>query len=307
MRFGAKALSSVAECVGRTPLLRLSKLTKDLPGVEVYAKLEFLNPGGSVKDRAGLMMVQQGLASGQFHKSKTLIDATSGNTGIAFSWLGASMGFNVELVMPRNVSVARKRITRAFGATLTFSDPLEGTDGSIVEARRRAEAEPDRYFYTDQYSNPANPLAHYMTTGPEILEQTNGRITHFVAGLGTTGTLMGCSRRFKEYDAKIQVVAVEPAEALHGLEGLKHMPSSMVHAIYEPARHDDKILVTTDQGWDMTDALLEQEGLAVGHSSGAAMFGAMKLARALHAEKREGVIVTVFCDRADRYFEAGRA
>lgn len=306
MRFGAKPLRSVADCVGRTPLFKLSKLTKGLKGIEVYAKLEFLNPGGSVKDRAGLMMVQQGLASGQFHQGKTLIDATSGNTGIAFSWLGASMGFAVELVMPRNVSVARKRITRAFGATLTFSDPLEGTDGAIVEARRRAEAEPNRYFYADQYSNPGNPLAHYMTTGPEILEQTHGRMTHFVAGLGTTGTLMGCSRRFKEHDAKIQVVAVEPAEALHGLEGLKHMPSSLVPAIYEPARHDDKIRVTTDEGWDMTDALLEHEGLAVGHSSGAAMVGAMKVARALHAEKREGVIVTVFCDRADRYFEAER-
>lgn len=306
MRFGPKALASVAECVGRTPLLKLSKLAKDLNGIEIYAKLEFLNPGGSVKDRAGLKMVQHGLDTGQFKKGQVLIDATSGNTGIAFAWLGASIGFEVELVMPRNVSVARKRITRAFGATLTFSDPLEGTDGAIVQARKLVTENPGRYYYPDQYSNEANPLAHYTTTAPEILEQTNGRITHFVAGLGTTGTLMGCSRRLKEHDPKIQVVAVEPAEALHGLEGLKHMPSSLVPAIYDSSRHDDKVLVTTDAGWDMTDALLEQEGLAVGHSSGAAMVGAMKVARALHAEGKGGVIVTVFCDRADRYFEAGR-
>jgi cysteine synthase B len=306
MRFGPKALASVAECVGRTPLLKLSKLAKDLNGIEIYAKLEFLNPGGSVKDRAGLKMVQQGLANGEFKPGQVLIDATSGNTGIAFAWLGASIGFEVELVMPRNVSVARKRITRAFGATLTFSDPLEGTDGAIVQARKLVHENPGRYFYPDQYSNAANPLAHYTTTAPEILEQTQGRITHFVAGLGTTGTVMGCSRRFKEHDPKIQVIAVEPAEALHGLEGLKHMPSSLIPAIYEPARHDDKVLVATDEGWDMTDALLEQEGLAVGHSSGAAMVGAMKVARALHAAGKGGVIVTVFCDRADRYFEAGR-
>lgn len=303
MRFGPQALNSVAASVGRTPLLKLSHLGDGIEGVEIYAKLEFMNPGGSVKDRAGLKMVEQGLASGQLKKGQVLIDATSGNTGIAFAWLGASLGFEVELVMPRNVSVARKRITKAFGATLTLSDPLEGTDGAIALARKLVRENPEKYFYADQYSNLANPLAHYLGTAPEILEQTEGRLTHFVAGLGTTGTLMGCSRRFKEHDSRIQVIAVEPDEAMHGLEGLKHMPSSLVPAIYEPSRHDEKVLVSTDEGWDMTDLLLEKEGLAVGHSSGAAMVGALKVARAIAARGQSGVVVTVFCDRADRYFD----
>lgn len=303
-RYPASPLRSVAQLVGNTPLLRLSRLEREVPGVELYAKLEFLNPGGSVKDRAALQMVTDGIADGRFDpKQQVLIDSTSGNTGIALAWLGAALGFKVCLVMPLNVSAARKRITKHFGAELVFSDPLEGSDGAIRHARTVIEQSPGKYFYPDQYSNPSNPRAHALTTAPEIWEQTDGRITHFVTGMGTSGTVMGTGRRLKQLRGGIEIVAVEPAEPMHGLEGLKHMPSSIVPPIYEPAVHDRKLSITTDEGWAVTDRLLAEEGLAVGHSSGANAAGALAIGRELVAKKQGGVVVTVFCDRADRYFD----
>ena len=298
---------TVAELVGNTPLLKLERISKDTPGVQLFAKLEYFNPGGSVKDRAALQMVTDARADGRFQKGKTLIDSTSGNTGIALSWIGAALGFPVALVMPSNVSAARKQITAAYGAQLIFSDPLEGSDGAIRHVRREIEQSPGRYYYPDQYSNPSNPRAHYLTTAPELWEQTGGKLTHFVAGLGTTGTVMGTGKRLKELNAAIQIVAVEPAEPMHGLEGLKHIATSIVPPIYDPSVHDRKLSVTTDAGWDMTDRLLKEEGLAVGHSSGAAMAGAWEIARELSENKKSGLVVAVFCDRADRYFEPGRA
>jgi len=299
-------VASMAELVGNTPLLKIEKLSLDTPGVEIFAKLEYFNPGGSVKDRAALQMVKDALADGRFEKGTTLIDSTSGNTGIALSWIGAALGFPVLLVMPSNVSAARKRITAAYGAQIIYSDPLEGSDGAIRHCRREIDASPGKYFYPDQYSNPSNPRAHYLTTAPEIWEQTKQRVTHFVAGLGTTGTVMGTGRRLKELNPAIQIVAVEPSEPMHGLEGLKHIASSIVPAIYDAKSHDRKLSITTDAGWDMTDRLLKDEGLAVGHSSGAAMAGAYEVARELSEKKQKGVVVAVFCDRADRYFEPGR-
>lgn len=299
-------LASVADTVGNTPLVRIRNLARDTPNVEVWAKLEYFNPGGSVKDRAGLQMLKDALADGRLKAGGEIIDSTSGNTGIALAWLGAALGLKVTLVMPSNVSVARKQITRAYGATLIFSDPLEGSDGAIRKTREILDAEPGRYFYPDQYSNPSNPRAHMLGTAPEIWEQTRGRITHFVAGLGTSGTVMGAGRKFRELNPAIETVAVEPLEPMHGLEGLKHMASSIVPAIYEPAVHHRKLSVATDAGWDMTERLLDEEGLAVGHSSGAAMVGALEVARGLASEGKGGVVVALFCDRADRYFEPRR-
>jgi cysteine synthase B len=302
-----RSVAHAALLIGNTPLLKLERIPLETPGVEVWAKLEYFNPGGSVKDRAAWQMVKDALADGSFEKGRVLIDSTSGNTGIALAWIGAALGFPVTLVMPANVSAARKRITAAYGATLIYSDPLEGSDGAIRHARRVIDADPGRYYYPDQYGNPSNPRAHYLTTAPEIWAQTGGRVTHFVAGIGTTGTVIGTGRRLKELNPKIQIVAVEPAEPMHGLEGLKHLASSIVPPIYDARVHDRKLSITTDAGWDMTDRLLKDEGLALGHSSGAAMAGAMEVARELHARGEQGVVVTVFCDRADRYFEPSRA
>ncbi|MBK7860167.1 MAG: cysteine synthase family protein [Archangiaceae bacterium] len=296
------AARSISELVGNTPLHELAALTRDMPGVRIFAKCEFYNPGGSVKDRAALQM----LKDARPQAGQVVIDSTSGNTGIALSWLGAALGLKVALVLPSNVSAARKRISKAYGAQLIYSDPLEGSDGAIRHLRRLVDAEPGRYHHLDQYSNPSNPKAHYLTTAPEIWAQTEGRVTHFVAGLGTSGTVMGTGRRLKELNPRVQIVAVEPLEPMHGLEGLKHMPSSIVPPIYQPQVHDEKLSIATDEGWDMSDRLLKEEGLAVGHSSGANVAGALKLAQRLVEAKQDGVIVTVFPDRADRYFEPRR-
>jgi S-sulfo-L-cysteine synthase (O-acetyl-L-serine-dependent) len=295
-------VKSVAQLVGNTPLVKMNHLTRDLPGVEIWAKLEFFNPGGSVKDRAGLQM----LTDAQLPKGKVIIDSTSGNTGIALAWLGAALGLKIALVMPSNVSAARKRIIKAYGAEVIYSDPLEGSDGAIRHLRRLLDEEPGRYFYIDQYGNASNPRAHYLTTAPEIWEQTHHRVTHVVAGLGTSGTVTGTGRRLHELNPKIHVAAVEPAEALHGLEGLKHMESSIVPAIYEPRMHDEKLSIPTDEGWAVTERLLADEGLAVGHSSGANMAGALRLGRRCVERKQSDVIVTLFAVRADRYFEPRR-
>jgi cysteine synthase B len=295
-------LSSVIDAIGNTPLVRLERIGKDVPGVEIYLKLEFANPGGSVKDRPALRMIQKALESGELDGDKILIDATSGNTGVAYSLIGAALGVKVQLVMAANVTKARKDITRAFGTELIFSSPMEGSDGAIVKVREMVEKEPDKYYYPDQYSNPNNPLSHYHGTGAEILDALGDRITHFVAGLGTSGTAMGTTRRLHEFSRPIQCVAVEPAEALHGLEGLKHMGSSIVPKIYDPTVPDEILSVPTEEGWDMAERLAEEEGLHVGHSTGANVCGALEMARRLKSESREGCVVTIACDRGDRYF-----
>jgi len=298
-------LASINHLVGNTPLLRLRRSNR-YPNVEIYAKLEYFNPGGSVKDRPALQMILDAQESGRLTPGKTLIDATSGNTGVAYAWIGAALGIPVALVVPENVSLARKQVASAFGAQLIYSDPMEGSDGAIRHVRRLVERDPERYFYSDQYSNESNPRAHYLGTGPEIWEQTEGRITHFVCGLGTGGTIMGTGRRLKECDRRIQIIGLEPLESLHGLEGLKHMPTSMIPRIYREDELDEKLSISTESGWDATERLLQDEGLLVGHSSGAALVGALEIAHRLAQQDKPGVIVTLFPDRGERYLEAVR-
>jgi cysteine synthase B len=297
-----RRLESVVDAVGNTPLVRLRSVAAHVPDVPVYAKLEFCNPGGSVKDRPALRMIKDALSDGRLTRDKILIDSTSGNTGVAYSLYGAALGVRVRLVMPSNVSQARKDIARAFGTEIIFSDPLEGSDGAIRQVRKIVAEDPDLYFYPDQYANPSNPRAHYDGTGREILEAVGDRITHFVAGLGTTGTMMGTAQRLKEHTRPIRCVAVEPAEALHGLEGLKHLESSIVPEIYDPDVPDEILRVTTEDGWDMADRLASLEGLHVGHSSGANVFAAIKVAECVQASGTGGLVVVIVCDRGDRYF-----
>lgn len=298
----SRRLKSVVEAVGNTPLVRLSRVAATAPSVEVYVKLEFANPGGSVKDRPALRMMQDAIRDGRLTQDKILIDATSGNTGVAYSLVGAALGYRVQLVMPANVTKARKDITQAFGTEIIYSDPMEGTDGAIRKVRRLVEEQPDTYFYPDQYSNPSNPLAHYHGTGAEILDALGDRITHFVAGLGTSGTVMGTTRRLHEHSRPVHCVAVEPTESLHGLEGLKHMATSLVPKIYDATLPDEHMNVSTEDGWDMADRVAAEEGLHVGHSTGANIFAAVKIAERLHREQGGGCVVTIACDRGDRYF-----
>jgi len=285
--------------IGNTPLLRLERLSRWVPaGVEVYAKAEFMNPGGSVKDRAAKNMVLEALKSGALTQGKVLLDATSGNTGIAYAMIGAALGIRVELVMPQNAS-EKSRIAEAFGAKVIYTDPLEGTDGAQTEAKRMFDAAPDRFYLPDQYNNPNNWRAHYKTTAEEIWKQTEGRLTHFVAGIGTSGTLMGTGRRLRELNPKIQIVAVEPATPLHGLEGLKHMETSLVPGIYDPAVHDRKVSVFTEDAYEMCCRMAREEGILVGYSCGAAMQGAFEVASGLD----RGVVVTVLPDSGERYMK----
>jgi cysteine synthase B len=289
---------SLLDQIGGTPLLRLLRITRGLPrSVEVYVKAEWFNPGGSVKDRPVHRMILEAERDGRLTSGKTILDSTSGNAGIAYAMIGAVKGYSVELVVPGSASEERKRIIAAYGARIILSDPLEGSDGAIRMARARLEAAPERYFKPDQYNNPANWLAHYDTTGPEILEQTEGRITHFVAGLGTTGTLVGTGRRLHEADPGIRVIAVEPDGALHGLEGLKHIASSIIPGIYDPDVHDEKIAVSTDAGYAMARRLANEEGLFVGTSTGAAVHAAFEVA----ARIGSGIIVVIAPDGGDRY------
>lgn len=293
-----KKAASVAELVGNTPLLEICKITHDLPpGVRVFAKLEGFNPGGSVKDRPALRMIQEAVKTGQLRAGKTIIDSTSGNTGIAYAMIGRALGYPVRLVVPDNVSRERKLIISSFGAEIVYSDPFEGSDGAIRLCREIVAKDPDRYFKPDQYNNPMNTQAHYETTGPEIYQQTGGHVTHFIAGIGTGGTIMGTGRFLKEQDPRIRVIAVEPDEALHGLEGLKHMASSIVPGIYHEEELDGKIPVSTDDAYDMVYRLSQEEGVLVGQSSGAAMHAALELGRQL----TEGILVTIFCDFGARY------
>ncbi len=292
------ASGSILELVGNTPLVRINNITRDLPeGVEIYAKLEGYNPGGSVKDRPALRMIEDAEKAGRLTKDKVILDSSSGNTGIAYAWIGAYKGYKVDLVVPANVSEERKKILRAFGANVIFSNPLEGSDGAIRLAWKLYVDDPEKYCKLDQYNNPSNSQAHYDTTGPEIIEQTGGRITHFVASIGTGGTIMGAGRRLKEFSKDIQVIAVEPDNPLHGLEGLKHMASSIVPGIYHEEELDDKIPAPTEESYDMVKRLAREEGLMVGQSSGAAMWGAMQLAGTL----KEGLIVVIFPDGGDKY------
>jgi len=289
---------SVLHLVGNTPLLQITKVAAGLsPRVQVFAKLEGFNPGGSVKDRPALRMVEEGLRTGVLSPDKIILDSTSGNTGIALAMIGAVLDYPVELVVPANASVERKKIIAAYGAKMVFSSPLEGSDGAIRLCRQILHETPERYFKPDQYFNPANPIAHYETTGPEIWHQTKGRISHFVAGIGTGCTIMGTGRYLKERNSRIRVIAVEPDDAFHGLEGLKHMASSIVPGIYHEEQLDGKIAVSTEDAYDTVYRLGQEEGVLVGQSSGAALWAALKVARELD----EGVVVTLFPDFGDRY------
>jgi len=291
----------ITKLVGNTPLLRVRLFEREFPNVEVYAKAEWFNPGGSVKDRAALSMVEDGERRAVLTKDKTIIDSTSGNTGIAYALMGAAKGYRVKLVMPGNVSMERKALVTAYGAEIVYSDAGEGSDVAIRVVRELVDHDPQAYFYPDQYSNPANPRAHYEGTAVEILEQTGGRITHFVAGLGTTGTFVGTTKRLKEHDASIQAIAVQPEDAFHGLEGLKHLPTAIVPRIWDAAQADEVWGCPTEPAYDLARSIARSEGLLVGHSSGAALWAVRKLAQSI----REGVVVTVFPDSGDRYLSSG--
>ena len=288
---------SILDLIGRTPLVRLRNFERETPGVEIYAKVEWQNPGGSVKDRAAARMIAEGEASGALKPGLTILDATSGNTGIAYAMIGAARGYKVKLCLPQNASQERKLILRAFGAELVLTDPLEGTDGAIREARRLHASDPGRYFYADQYNNDANWRAHYDTTAPEIIEQTSGSLTHFVAGLGTSGTFVGVGRRLRRYNPAIKLISFQPATAFHGLEGLKHMESAIVPGIYDPTLADEDLRVESERAYEMVRCLARVEGALAGISSGAALAATLDVARRLD----RGVIVTVFPDGAEKY------
>lgn len=292
---------SILERVGNTPLLAFPSLERELPaGVKLYAKAEWYNPGGSVKDRAALNMVLEAERAGELRPGKTILDATSGNTGIALAMIGAARGYRVKLCLPANASDERKRILRAYGAELVLTSRLEMTDGAQREARRIYSEEPDRYFYCDQYSNENNWRAHYETTGPEIWEQTQGRVTHWVAGLGTTGTFVGTTRRLKELNPEIRCISFQPDSPLNGLEGLKHLETALVPAIYDPTVADEDRAVSTDEAEDMVRRMARHEGILLGPSSGAAIACALQVAR----EIAEGVVVTLLPDNASKYLTA---
>ncbi|HUU50981.1 MAG TPA: cysteine synthase family protein [Nitrospinota bacterium] len=291
--------NSILDLIGNTPLIKIEKLTRGLKNVEIYAKAEWYNPGGSVKDRAALSMIEEGERSGHLTKDKIILDSTSGNTGVAYALIGNVKGYKVELVIPANVGKEKRTMMLAYGAKIIFSDPLLGSDGAQVLANEIFNKEPEKYFMPCQYNNPANVLAHYKTTGLEILEQTNGKITHFITGVGTSGTLMGTRKRLKEFDEKIQIFSIEPEESLHGIEGLKHMATSIVPKIYDESLLDGRIFVKTDDAFNMTHLLAQEEGILVGYSSGAALKGALELAEKI----KEGVIVTIFPDSGERYLD----
>jgi S-sulfo-L-cysteine synthase (O-acetyl-L-serine-dependent) len=289
---------AILDLIGRTPLVRLRRFEQEVPsGVELYAKAEWQNPGRSVKDRAAARMVLEGEASGALTADKMILDATSGNTGIAYAMVAAAKGYRVKLCVPDNASPERKLILRALGAELVLTDPLEGTDGAIREARRLYASSPDQYFYPDQYNNDANWRAHYDTTAPEIIEQTSGRLTHFVAGLGTSGTFVGTGRRLRVFNPKIKLISFQPDAPFHGLEGLKHMATAIVPGIYDPTLADEDMSVSTERAHHMVRRLAREEGLLAGISSGAALAASIDVARRLD----EGVIVTVFPDGAEKY------
>jgi len=297
-----KRAESVIDLVGDTPLIKLTHITEGLdPGVEVYAKAEWFNPGGSVKDRPALWMILDGIRNGKLTADKILMDSSSGNTAIAYAMIGAALGYRVELVTPQNINIERKKTLQAFGSKIIYSDPLEGSDGAIRLARKLKEENTEKYFMPDQYNNPQNPRSHYESTAVEIWEQTEGRVTHFLAGLGTSGTFMGTSRRLKEFNPDITTIAIEPAEALHGLEGMKHMPTSIVPGIYDSDYPDELVRVSTEDAYNLMKDLLKKEGIFIGHSGGAVAYATLEYAKKL----KEGVLVTIFPDGGYRYLSGG--
>lgn len=289
---------SILDTIGRTPLLCMNSIVEGInPDVKIYAKLECYNPGGSVKDRAAFQMIKDAEESGKLTKDRTIIDSTSGNTGIAYAMIAAILGYKVKIIIPRNASIERKKIIAGFGAEIVYSSEFEGSDGAISLAKELYDLAPGKYYMPDQYSNPSNWKAHYLTTGPEIIEQTKGAITHFIAGVGTTGTITGTGKALREFNSGIKVIAVEPDDAMHGIEGLKHMESSLVPAIYNRDFPDETIHVKTDDAYDMVKKMTSHAGLPAGHSSGAAMAGALQIAEKID----NGVIVAIFPDGGDRY------
>jgi S-sulfo-L-cysteine synthase (O-acetyl-L-serine-dependent) len=287
--------------VGNTPLLRLQKVPLEFPGVEIYAKAEYFNPGGSVKDRAALNMVLDGERSGKLNHTRTILDSTSGNTGIAYAMIGANRGYKVKLVLPGNASEERQRILKAYGAEMVFSDPAEGSDGAIRRVREIYMEDPDRYFYPDQYNNSANWKAHFEHTGPEIIQQTGGRLTHFVAAMGTSGTFTGITKRLRRDLPDVQCWSVQPSSGFHGLEGLKHMPTAIRPGFYDEKLPDGNLWIETEDAYKMVRRLAREEGLLVGISSGCNVHAATLIAKDLAARGESGTIVTVLCDSAEKY------
>lgn len=296
---GVNPRKRIMDLIGNTPLIKLSKISQEVYPVEIYAKAEWFNPGGSVKDRAALNMILDGEKTGALTRDKTILDATSGNTGIAYAMIGSALGYKVKLTLPQNAGNLFKQILRAYGAELVYTNPQYGSDGAILEAIRVYDQAPDRYFYPDQYNNRVNWLAHYDGTGAEIIQQTQGEITHFIAGLGTCGTFVGTGRRLKEFNDEIQLISVQPDSPLHGLEGLKHLETAMVPGIYDPELADENLKVSTEEAQRMVRILAKEEGVLVGISAGAAMMAALKVAKRLTS----GVIVVILPDSAYKYFD----
>ena len=288
---------SIIDHIGNTPLLQFRRLLGIPAGVELYGKAEYMNPGGSVKDRPALNMILDGEQTGKLAPGITILDSTSGNTGISYAMIGAARGYRVQLCVPANASLERKRILRAYGAEVIFTNAAEGSDGAIRKCRELYFNNPEKYFYPDQYNNPANWLAHFETTGQEIWHQTDGRVTHFVAGLGTSGTFVGVGRRLREFSPSVRLISMQPASGFHGLEGLKHMPTAIVPGIYDPTLADENLPMETEEAYEMVKRLAVEEGLLVGISSGANVAAALQVA----ARMEHGVVVTIFCDGADKY------
>jgi len=294
-------LTGLLDQVGNTPLIRLEKISGDLPGIELLAKAEFFNPGGSVKDRAALNMISDGERSGRLRPGRIILDATSGNTGLAYAMIGAAKGYKVRLCLPQNASEERKRMLRAYGAEMILTDPGQGSDGAILTCRKVYESNPDLYFYPDQYNNAANWKAHFDSTGPEIIEQTDARVTHFVASMGTSGTFTGVSRRLKRDVPGVRCISAQPSSGFHGLEGLKHMPTAIVPGIYDSSLADDNIWIETEDAYAMVRRMAREEGVLVGISSGANIVAAREVGRRLVENGQQGVVVTILPDNADKY------
>jgi len=292
---------SILSHIGGTPLVRLERIADDLPGIEIYGKAEYFNPGGSVKDRPALNMILDGERTGKLDKERTILDSTSGNTGIAYAMIAAARGYRVKLCLPSNASHERKRILKAYGAEIVFTDPGEGSDGAIRRCREIYAADPERYYYPDQYNNPANWKAHFETTGPEIIEQTAGRVTHFIAGLGTSGTFVGVTRRMRRDLPAVKCYSAQPSSGFHGLEGLKHMPTAIVPGIYDPSLADGNLWIETEDAHSLVRQLARREGLLVGISSGGNVWAARQLGREIAARGESALIVTILCDGADKY------
>ncbi|NSW80951.1 pyridoxal-phosphate dependent enzyme [bacterium] len=294
-------IDSIIDLIGNTPLIKLNQFSELSSDKKIYIKAEWFNPGGSIKDRAALSMIKEGIKKGSLSKEKTIMDSSSGNTAIAYAMIGSALGFKVELVTPENINIERKKTLEAYGAKIIYSSPFEGSDGAILEARKLARNFPDKYFMPDQYNNIANPLAHYQTTGPEIWDQTNGEITHLISGIGTSGTVMGTGRYLKSMNEKIKIVGVQPDEPLHGLEGLKHIPSSIVPGIYNEEELDILYNANTEKSYLIMEKLMQLEGMFVGHSGGAVVLSALEILR----ESDAANIVCVIPDGGYRYLSGG--